>query len=365
MKKCRTLVSVSLLLCLILFLFSSCGSSGKMDGAYYDYDAGSYYYAPAEEAEYWEEPAMTYAAETAAPSAYADYNAKPGSSGKSTEYSTQSSSAQTPAPNQPSAADNRKIIRTENISLETKNFDETVSGITESAEKLGGYIENSYISGQSMNSYAVARSASFTLRIPSSALDEYVDYVSETYYVTSRTTNASDITDRYYDAEARLNSLLTQEERLLAMLEGANDLEYMLKLEDKLSEVRYQIESYYSTLSRLDKQVALSTVCITLQEVIEYQPVSPLPQTFGERFANAVRNSWKDFGHGLQDFAIDFMYSLPGLLLFLLIVAIVILIIRAIVRHTRKKRQLKAEKAAQAQAQLAQLRQNEDMNAGR
>ena len=50
----------------------------------------------------------------------------------------------------------------------------------------------------------------------------------------------------------RGSTLLVQEERLLSMLEGADDLEYMLKLEDKLSEVRYQID-FYSTLRAMTK----------------------------------------------------------------------------------------------------------------
>lgn len=234
--------------------------------------------------------------------------------------------------------DTRKIVRTMSLELETKTFDEAVAKIQSSVVTAGGYIEASYVTGSRIESVGDERNASFTLRIPAAGLDSYVASLGEGFNVISKQENSTDITDQYYDAEARLKSLETQEERLLSMLEGATELEYMLKIEENLSNVRYEIESYYSSLQRYDKQVSLSTLTVSLREVIEYQPVTVKPKTFGERIGTAFTNSWSDFADNCRDFSVSFVYAIPTLLIWAAIIAVIVLIVRAIIKKRRAKK---------------------------
>ena len=64
------------------------------------------------------------------------------------------------------------------------------------------------------------------------------------------------IRDRAYtDYEARLSSLNTQEERLLDMLSKSEDVETLIALEQRLSDVRYEIESIERSLRNYDMQI--------------------------------------------------------------------------------------------------------------
>jgi len=236
--------------------------------------------------------------------------------------------------------DTRKIIKNVSLSLETLEFDKAVESIKADAVAQGGYIESSYISGSSINDgYGYnQRYASFTIRVPANILSNYVDSLSKNYNMLSINESSSDITDQYYDTESRLNSLVTQEERLLSMLEGATELQYMLEIERNLADVRYQIENYYSTLTRYDNQVSMSTVSINLQEVVKYQEIIEPPKTFGERFSSAIAGSWNNFVYDFQNFVIDFTYALPGLLTFLVILAVIIVIIVVTIKRNRKKK---------------------------
>lgn len=320
----RILIILSVLLLVVSAVASCSGGNltqmdksenydAYMDGGGYVYGDSDYYYS-------YDEPVAE--AELA----------------ESYEYEKTASSAG--MSNVKSIADTRKIIKTVSLDLETKTFDAAVESIISAATSIGGYIENSYVSGSSMNSKNVERNATFVIRVPSERLDSYVASLGETYNVLSTSTNSSDITDRYYDTEARLNSLLTQEERLLSMLEGADELQYMLQLESTLADVRYQIESYYSTLKRYDSQVSMSTINVSLREVVEYQVIKETPKSFGEEFIEAVTESWTDFGEGFLDFIIEFTYALPGLLLFAVIVTIAVIIIVNFVKKRRLKKQI-------------------------
>lgn len=235
-------------------------------------------------------------------------------------------------------ADTRKIIKNVSLTLETLEFDKAVEDIKASALGQGGYIESSYVSGSSINDSYNQRYASFTIRVPANQLTTYVDTLNANYNVLSINESSSDITDQYYDTEARLNSLLTQEERLLSMLSDATELQYMLQVESTLADVRYQIESYYSTLSRYDSQVSMSTVVISLQEVVKYQEISDPPKTYGQRLGSAISGSWSNFVEGLQDFTIHFVYALPGLLTFFVIVGIIVVIIVVSVKRRKKNK---------------------------
>jgi hypothetical protein len=116
--------------------------------------------------------------------------------------------------------DNRKVVRYASLSLETKEFDNALAQIRALIEQSGGYIENESVSGvsiQSRDRYN-ERSASISARIPAEKLDEVTSSVGGVCNVLNRSENASDITDSYFDSQARLDSLTLQEERLLDIL---------------------------------------------------------------------------------------------------------------------------------------------------
>ncbi len=232
----------------------------------------------------------------------------------------------------------RKIVKTVTLTAETKAFDEATAHIRESVAALGGYIEASNIKGNSIynQSGIVRRTASFTLRIPADKLDEYVADVKGRVNIVSQRENIDDITDSYFDVDARLNSLKIEEERLLEMLEESNDLEYLIRLNERLAEVRYDIESYTSTIRRYDNMVSYSTVNITLEEVIDYTVVTDTPKTFGERLGIAFTESWHNFVTGLSDFAIELVYAAPALILLAIITVIIVIVVKKVIKKVKK-----------------------------
>lgn len=190
----------------------------------------------------------------------------------------------------------RKIVRNAWLSLETKEFDTALSSLSALISEKGGYIESQSEDGRSLRqSGYYSRSASITARVPAEQLDAVISAAGGFCNIVSRSTSSDDITDRYFDSEARLRSLELQEERLLDILSKAEKLDDVITLEQALSEVRYEIESLTASLRRMDSQVAYSTLNIDLSEVVDYQQPSIQPKSFGERIAAAwtVRsNGW-------------------------------------------------------------------------
>lgn len=150
----------------------------------------------------------------------------------------------------------------------------------------------------------------------------------------SKQESTQDVTSAYVDVEARLKSLKLQEERLYAMMEQAGDLETLLAIQNQLTEVQYQIESYTAQQRTYDDLISYSTVDVTVEEV---KQITEKTETFGDRVSDAFRRSWRDFGYGAQDFAVGFVAALPTLLVLAVLAAVAVTAARAAVRLHKKR----------------------------
>lgn len=226
------------------------------------------------------------------------------------------------------AATSQKLIKTVALSMETKEFDSLLESIRGKVEELGGYIESSEISGSSYYSTYDSRYAFLTLRIPSDKLDGFVIIVSDLGNVTSKNEAVQDITLQYVDVESHKKALETEQNRLLELLEQAESMEDIITIESRLSQVRYELQSYGSTLRTYDNQVSYSTVEIDIREVERVTPIVE-ERTFFEEISYRFSDNLYDIGWGARGFAIWFVSSLPYL-------AIWALVIVALVRLARK-----------------------------
>lgn len=242
-----------------------------------------------------------------------------------------------------STVDNgRKLIRTIYLSLQTTEFDSVLSDLSAKTTELGGYIENSSISGNSYY-YQSTRYASYTIRIPSDQLDQFVDIVGELGNVTQKNESVEDVTLQYVDVESRKKALETEQERLLELLSQAENMEDLLAIESKLSDVRYELENYGSQLRMLDNQIDYSTVNVDVDEV------ERVTDTGEKSFFGEIKDRFGDslytVGRDMRGFVIVVLGSLPILIVWAVIIIVVVLAVKKIrKRRNQKKEEKKAEK---------------------
>ena len=226
--------------------------------------------------------------------------------------------------------------------MQTTEFDEALRQLEETITSLGGFVQDSSVQGNT-RTYAdgttavVDRWATYTVRVPADQFNAFLTQAGNIGNVTDSGYTAQNVTSQYTDYEARLESLNIQEERLLAMLEESGDLESLITLEERLSEVRYEIESIERNLRDLDQRLAYSTVDINLQEVEVYTPTVPVQRTFGEKLADAFSDGWKGFVSFLSALVLWLVSSLPALVILAVVIVVVIVLLRR--RRRRKKRQ--------------------------
>ena len=231
---------------------------------------------------------------------------------------------------------NRKLIRTVDVNIETKEFDSVLSGIQTKVQELGGYIEQSSLDGGSAYYSHYNRYSDMTVRVPSDKLDSFIANVKETANVTYISESTEDITLRYVDTESRKIALETERDRLLELLEKAETVEDIITIESRLSEVRYELESYASQLRTYDNQVDYSTVHISIREVDRETKVEP--KTFWEEVTEEFGDSLYDMGRGFRNFAIWFLGSSPYLVIWAVVIVAVVLVFRTFGKKKRLKK---------------------------
>lgn len=228
--------------------------------------------------------------------------------------------------------DGRKIILNASLTIEALDFDATCTALLQALKDAGGYVASTELYAPSYE--GARRSAMYELRVPAAKYEMFLQSAGSAGNLVNKQESTEDITRNYVDVEARLKSLRLQEERLYAMMEQAGELETLLAIQNQLTEVQYQLESYTSQRNTYDDLVSYSTVTVSVEEVRVF---TEAPETFADRVGDAFRSSWRDFGEGVQNFAVGFVYFLPTLLVLCVLAAICIPLVRAASKRSRAR----------------------------
>ena len=241
-----------------------------------------------------------------------------------------------------SVAKNRKLIKTVDMTIETVSFDETIANLRNKINAIGGYIESEYTyNGSLYNNSSQSKYATITVRVPDTELDGFVNDVSGIGNVTQKTTSTKDVTLNYVDTESKKEMYKAEQESLLALLEKAETIEDITYLTQRLTEVRYNIESMESSLRVYDDLVDYATVNFTINEVKVLTPTVIVEKTPGEELKEGFATSIKDVLVDTRDFFIRLIVNLPyiirGLICLAIPVVIIFIIVLIIVKVCTKK----------------------------
>ncbi|NOS83844.1 MAG: DUF4349 domain-containing protein [Ignavibacteria bacterium] len=225
--------------------------------------------------------------------------------------------------------DKRMIIRTGTMSIENDSFDETELKVKEIAKNLGGFITNS----TAQVNQSGKKQGTLTIRVQADKYDALLAELAKTGKVMSQNITGRDVTEEYVDAEARLKTQRELETRLLQLLaEKTANLTAVVEVEQKLANVRENIEKTEGRMRMLKDQASFSTITLSI-----YEPAI-LNTSSGGFFYELERG----FEKGLTGFT----SVISGLITFIValspILAILGLIVYVVVRVIRKKKVAKA-----------------------
>ena len=154
----------------------------------------------------------------------------------------------------------RQLIVESWVGLEVDDIDAAVRHVETIAAQRGGWVESAEIYGE-----AGYRSASVQLRVPADHLDNVLDTLRGLGRVTDEGVSSTDVTERLIDNEARLSAWHAQEARLVTLLENAPTVEDIIQIEQRIAQVRSDIERVEATQRNLTNRVATSLITVNLR----------------------------------------------------------------------------------------------------
>ena len=230
------------------------------------------------------------------------------------------------------ATETLRILRTANRTIETRQYDVSMRSLTDLVSEHDAYFEENSVSSNQDG----VHTAYLTVRVPTAQLDNFLTAIEVLGDVTYRHDLAEDISDRYSESEARLSVLRSQLTRLEAMTAEAQNVEELLSIEQRSSEVIADIEVLEGRLRGWDSQVNYSTVNLTLKEKGEKAQTSlkPLKQRMEEAFESS--RAW--LTAFWQNALVALAAVAPRLLVWVPALALAIVLVRVIIHHCKKRR---------------------------
>lgn len=256
------------------------------------------------------------------------------------------------------AQTDEKIIYTYNYSVETKQFDTFMDTVQKRISEYGGYLESSETNGNT--NLNMTRYTNMVIRIPADKMDQFLAMVKENSNVTYAGCSTENVTLSYVDLQSHIKALKVEQETLMGLLERATKLSDVLKLQEQLTDVRYQLESYESQLRVYDNRIDYATLYLDINEVERETNVSD-KLSYGEEIRQGLSDTFYALGQGFRGFSIWFIVNLPVLLLLAVIVLVVVVIIRKVSRRQGREKRKKWEvKQPEKEPEKEQEKQPED-----
>lgn len=181
----------------------------------------------------------------------------------------------------------KKLIREGSISFETSNIIEIKKAINTSLAKLGGYVERE---SESNGSESERKEYKIFARVPAKNFEVFLNGVSSgADKIDAKNIYVRDVTANFIDMTTRLANKKKLEQRYLDLLKKSNKVADLLEVEDKLNEIRTDIESTQNQLNYLVKDIDYSTLDITFYTK---QTVKDTGETFGYKIKSALGGGW-------------------------------------------------------------------------
>lgn len=236
-----------------------------------------------------------------------------------------------------------KLVYSGSVSVQSTEYDAAVADVKALISEFGCIVETAnesdYNTGWRDAAYKVsARDFTWTLRVPSEKFSAMMDKLGTVHgHIESRDQSAEDMTKQFRDNEGRISALKAQEQRLLSFMEEAKSVSETLEIEDRLTEVRYELEQLQTANNDIDFMAKYSKLTVRVHEVVDYD-------TTGMSFAQRVNQAFSDSSHGFVRVVQGLVIALIWLLPYLAIAAVVALILFLTRDRRAAKRALRQEK---------------------
>ncbi len=191
----------------------------------------------------------------------------------------------------------RKLIKTGEVSLETREINQAEAEATALTIKLGGYVASTSNSGDYVY---------MTLRIPQQSFESAMTGLVAIGKLSTRSEQVADVTMQFVDLESRITTKKILRERYTEYLRRSENVEDLLAVERALNEVIAELDAMEASFKTLSDQIDYATINVTISLPPEAKPASQ------RSFIAGLLKVWDSF----VGFVFIVLYSIIIILIF-------------------------------------------------
>ena len=218
------------------------------------------------------------------------------------------------------SSDSRKIIKQASVNIETKNSEELIKKINDNVKSANGYV-----SSLEENNYNEYKRISTTVNVPPEKLDEFLEFLSENGTITEKSVVTSDITDSYTETASKIKAYETEEKALLGILEKCDNVQDTITVQNRLSEVRSELEAMKSQKKLYDSQISYSEITIS---VVQVERESKVVKGFGSEVSEKFSESLYNLGQFFRNLAVFLLGASPYILVLTAVIVLAVIVIK-------------------------------------
>lgn len=225
------------------------------------------------------------------------------------------------------------VLRSAERSIETANYDADFMWLQDLVAEYDAWFEERTVTVPSEENKAAGRVAGAVVRVPSDRLDDFLTELDQLGKTVMRSESAEDVTGRYIDTRSRLDALQMQKDKLNEMLVGCENVNELIAIDDKLTEVIASMETLEGDLRRWESQRSYSRVTLTLTELAAAPAATAA--SLSERMKTSFDESVEWLGEFGQDALVVLASVAPRLVIWVPAAVLVVILLWAIFRRRK------------------------------
>jgi len=195
----------------------------------------------------------------------------------------------TPPPSSNATNADKKIIKTAYLSIEVFDYAKSRKLIDSTISSFGAYIVS-----ENLQNTESQISNSINIKVPENQFEELLVRLSKiAKNVDFQNIETQDVTEEYIDVESRLNNSRKVEQTYLKLLRRTTSIEDILRIEQKLGEIRTEIESTQGRLKYLNQKVSYSSINLSVYQAKAFKYVPNKLPNFLQQLKKSLDAGWR------------------------------------------------------------------------
>jgi hypothetical protein len=191
----------------------------------------------------------------------------------------------------------RKIIRTADLALKVKNFQQFTNRLRAAVSQAGGYIAQEQ---QTQDASEIENTVA--IKVPVDRFqDLLVQLPGDSDRLETKKVSSEDVTMELVDTKSRLETKKEVRERYLDLLKEAHSMKDIITVQNEINDIQAEMDQAAGRIAWLGHSSAYSTINLRFFQVLDETGHEDAPPGFVQRLKESIGEGWKSLSSLLLD----------------------------------------------------------------